>query len=397
MNARSNRWILPVIDFRKSNRTFTEINTANAPTSCRKIQQSITNALVCSLLFLGLVASGNAEVIQTEIDVEQAIGIKGTEGSSSSRGRRIEVKPVNEMAVLSPDEQQMIKINQSLKNSVEENKKLIEERNSVESELKRLRGEQEIRENRIRTLTSHRDGLTQRAEKAEQLQKQFGDELNQLKTTSTQKETEYSAKIKVLEKESAEKKEIEEVIPWSKAIIQDLKVSPETAAGAPQDLGTENLKLKIDSAKLVQDLKKQAQANLKGMESNIKKVSAKISELKAENQKLKIDSAKLHYNLGNVLFEQQKFDQAAKEYKKVVELTPHDPAAHYNLAFVSGDLLKDYDTAKVHYERYLALNPNAEDAYLVKEKLLEISLLIRTNIGPPLEKKIGVITGSTEK
>jgi len=391
MNARSNRWILPVIDFHKRSITFMEVNTANAPTSSRRIQQSITNALVCGLLFLVFITSGNAEVIQTEIDIEQAIGIKNTEGSSS-RGRRIEVKPVNEMAVLSPDEQQMIKINQSLKNAVEENKKLIDEKKTVEDEIKQLRGDQEIKANRIRTLTSQRDGLTQRAEQAEQLQNQYGEELNQLKTTTTRKEGEYTVRIKELEKEAAAKKEIEAVIPWSKDIVGEVDVRAARraapAAGAPEDLSQENVKLKINSAKLVQDLKKQAQENLRGMESNIRKVSEKMSALKAENEKLKADSAKLHYNLGNTFFEQQKYAQAAKEYKRVVELIPYDPAAHYNLAFVSGDLLKDYETAKEHYERYLALNPQAEDAYLVKEKLLEIGLLIKTNIGPPLEKKL---------
>lgn len=327
------------------------------------------------------------ELISTEIDLEGAVRVQDKKDSSDFPGRRIDVKPVSELAVLSPDEQHIIKINQSLKNAVEENKKLLEEKEAIEAELKQLRGDQEIKANRIRTLTSQRDSLTERADKAEQLQRQYSEELNQLKTTLTQKESEYTTEIKELQQEVAKKKEIEELIPWSSEIIEEIKVSPAQPA-APDQLSRENIKLKIDSVRLVEDLKKQAQANLRGMEGKIKSVASKMAELKTENQRLKADSAKLHYNLGNIFFEQQKYTQAVKEYRRVVEFAPHDPAAHYNLAFVSGEFLNDHETAKEHYERYLALNPDAEDAYLVREKLLAISLMIQTNLGPPLEKKL---------
>jgi len=330
----------------------------------------------------------SSELITTEIDIEQATGLDPRADSALRRGRRVEVSLVDDLAVLSPDEQQIKKINQSLKNAIDENKKFIEEKKTIEDELKKLRGDQEIKANRIRALTSQRDGLTERAEKAEQLQKKYGQELNELKSTSANKENLYTGKIKELEKEVAEKKEIEKVIPWSKEIIGEMKDAPASAGGAPEQLDEQNTKLKIDSARLVQDLKKQAQSNLQGMQSNIQKVSNKIAALKAENERLKADSAKLHYNLGNSFFEQRKFDMAAKEYTRVVELMPQDPSAHYNLAYVSSEFLKDYETAKTHYERYLALNPNAEDVYVVKERLLEIGLIFETNIGPPLDKKL---------
>jgi hypothetical protein len=64
---------------------------------------------------------------------------------------------------------------------------------------------------------------------------------------------------------------------------------------------------------------------------------------------------------------------------------PYDASSHFNLAFVSGEFLNDPKTALAHYQRYLYLNPKAEDAHLVKEKILQAQLQLRTAIESPLE------------
>ena len=119
----------------------------------------------------------------------------------------------------------------------------------------------------------------------------------------------------------------------------------------------------------------------------MKKAAGKLRTVSRENKKLKTDSTKLHYNLANLFFEQGKYEKAAREYKKVLEVIPQDPAAHYNLAFVSGEFLKDPETALNHYQRYLMLDPLAEDAPLVQEKILEAQLQLQTRIHSPIERE----------
>ena len=111
-----------------------------------------------------------------------------------------------------------------------------------------------------------------------------------------------------------------------------------------------------------------------------------MQELSQENKKLQEDTARMHYNMGNTFFEQGKYKRAAQEYAKVVEITPYDAAAHYNLAFVTGDFLGDYKTALEHYERYLYLHPDAEDEFFVREKIMQAQLILKTRIDSPIDK-----------
>jgi len=90
-------------------------------------------------------------------------------------------------------------------------------------------------------------------------------------------------------------------------------------------------------------------------------------------------------DMGNVYFYQGKYKQALLEYKEAVTLMPEDASAHFNLAFVSSEFLKDWDTAVPHYRQYLMLDPEADDATLVQEKLLEAELIRRSRITSDLE------------
>ena len=92
--------------------------------------------------------------------------------------------------------------------------------------------------------------------------------------------------------------------------------------------------------------------------------------------------------MGNIYFHQGKYKKAVGEYRQALTLTPQDPNAHYNLALVSGEFLKDLKTALNHYRQYLALRPGAEDSALVEEKILEAELILRTQIPSSLEEDI---------
>ncbi len=325
-------------------------------------------------------------VVTTEIGSEDAVAAaQGQEGPPADI-KELSLPSEAPSVLASPEEldlsdQAIKEINQTLRRSIEENKRMFDERAALEADIKRIRGELEIMITRIKTLTAQRDDLTVKNEKIVGFQQQQTEELEKIKSDLAKKEEEYGKRLEELEAEAAKKRQMEELAPWLSSAVGEGAPKADTP---PEKLNQENMKLKVDSARLIQKTK----ADLSGLETNLGKVSNRISQLKQENKSLKVESAKQHYNMGNLLFEQRKYKEASYEYQRVVELIPGDPSAHYNLAFVSGEYLKDYPAALEHYERYLVLNPNAEDANLVKEKILEAHLQIGSSIGPPLDKKV---------
>ncbi len=110
--------------------------------------------------------------------------------------------------------------------------------------------------------------------------------------------------------------------------------------------------------------------------------------LKESRQALADDEARIHYNMGNIFYRLGRYQRAAREYRQAVALRPDDADAHYNLAFVSGEHLEDYETALSHYRSYLQLKPDAEDAVLVKEKIMEARLYLKSHIASSLEEDL---------
>ncbi len=113
---------------------------------------------------------------------------------------------------------------------------------------------------------------------------------------------------------------------------------------------------------------------------------SKIDAFKEEDEKLKRDAAIAHYNMGNIYFQKGEYEIAYREYYQAVTLMPNDPDAHYNLAFVCGEYLGDYKTALKHYRMYLYLKPNAKDAYIVRGKIREAEVALKSIVDSPLEK-----------
>jgi tetratricopeptide (TPR) repeat protein len=94
-----------------------------------------------------------------------------------------------------------------------------------------------------------------------------------------------------------------------------------------------------------------------------------LSELSGQNQersKLRSETATMHYNLAVILTEQQNYPAAVLEYKKVLETRPADADAHYNLAVLYDDYVKDNDKALEHYRHYIQLAPESPEANKVR-------------------------------
>ncbi len=125
------------------------------------------------------------------------------------------------------------------------------------------------------------------------------------------------------------------------------------------------------------------------LEAKTNEMLARGEDLDSQDKNFRLELAKAHYNMGNIYFERGEYQRAVVEYYQAVDLTPNDPDTHYNLAFVSSEYLGDQETALKHYQMYLYLKPNALDKALVKEKILQAKLTMRTKIDSPLDKSDG--------
>lgn len=303
----------------------------------------------------------SGEVVETEIGMDQMIEEKDP-GASRDPGEKSAAAP----RALTLDEQKEKLINESLKNAVEENKKLSQDNQAMEEELKKLRGDSEVSVSRINFLNSQRESLQQRIQQIENQNKEYQAQMNRLQATMAGKEKELNQKLADTEKQIADKKAEEE-----KAMNMVLpRLKDKGALVSDQELA---------------DTKKQAEENLKRLETHTQQVTTQVAKIALENKKMKIDSAKLHYNLANTFFERGDYMRAASEYRQVVTLLPNDADAHYNLAFVYGEFLNQPAVALEHYKAYLHLNPYASDAPLVKEKILEAELFLKSAIDSPAE------------
>jgi len=127
-------------------------------------------------------------------------------------------------------------------------------------------------------------------------------------------------------------------------------------------------------------------SNAISRESKTLELLSRIDAFSEQDPKIREDAARAHYNMGNIYYQKGKYEIASREYYQAVALMPDDPDAHYNLAYVSGEHLNDFKTALKHYQMYLYLRPDAKDAHLVRNKINEAALAIRSIVDSPLEE-----------
>jgi tetratricopeptide (TPR) repeat protein len=84
--------------------------------------------------------------------------------------------------------------------------------------------------------------------------------------------------------------------------------------------------------------------------------------------------ASLYYSLGNLLFQERDYPNAAGKYQKAIELNPDDAWAHYNLGVLYDYYLPDRKAALYHYAKYLQAKPADEPGHEIEERMLEIQL-----------------------
>ena len=242
-------------------------------------------------------------------------------------------------------EKQVVEVNESLKNVIEENQILLDEKNKLELEVQRLK-----KENIDHKKTKQE--LSEDLEKTRSINRQYSKELSTL-------ESKLSGMAGNNE-ELSEKKD-----------------------GLAQDLRTQSSLAGQEEVLLLASVKNE---DVVDRESKTIDILSKIDAFSEQDERLKLDSARAHYNMGNIYFQKGEYEIAVREYYQAVTLMPDDPDAHYNLAFVSGEYLGDQKTALKHYQMYLYLNPGAKDAAFVREKILEAKLVLKSVVDSPLKQ-----------
>jgi tetratricopeptide (TPR) repeat protein len=142
--------------------------------------------------------------------------------------------------------------------------------------------------------------------------------------------------------------------------------------------------LKETSDKLAAQNQELTQAN-RSLNTTIDQAPDHVRGLAKQNEQLIRETAQMHYNMGVLFTDNQKYDMATKEFERALELDPNDQRAHYNLGYLYAEQFSKPDQATEHFKRFLELDPQSQQAEAVKSYLLEK----HTYQGKALEKGSG--------
>ena len=90
--------------------------------------------------------------------------------------------------------------------------------------------------------------------------------------------------------------------------------------------------------------------------------------------------AKAYYNIGNILFEEGRYDEAVEYYKKAIEHNPQEQDAYFNLGVLYGCFLHDNTKAVEYFTMYLEVAPDADDAPYVRNRIAQIRIRTKAAI-----------------
>ena len=242
-------------------------------------------------------------------------------------------------------EGQIIELNKTMKQMIEQYEMLEKEKEELDKELRFMRGQKRMEENRLNTINDEMRRVRAQTEQMINLNQQYSRQIVDMRLTMGDREKEYQLRIKELEDR----------------LGSSMPAPTEMAMAKPEAMRSSAGTQKTDLVSM-------------------------MDQINQEGERLKQDTAQVHYNMGNIFFHKGEYKKAAAEYKKVLKLMPLDVAAHFNLAFVSGEYLHDYSTALKHYREYLMMNPDAADAQLVREKVLRSEMAVDVRIDSPIDK-----------
>lgn len=77
-----------------------------------------------------------------------------------------------------------------------------------------------------------------------------------------------------------------------------------------------------------------------------------------------------HYLAGKARVRSLDFEGAVESYKKALEVNPRSASAHFELGWLYEERMRNPAAAIYHYEEYLRLRPQADNAEMVRQRIL---------------------------
>lgn len=210
--------------------------------------------------------------------------------------------------------------------------------------------------------------------------RQMADDRNQMAGRIKELEKDVQPVRKVKDDLNKKIKELE-----SKVRAQDIEVRDQASETRKwQDKASQlekqnsSLQKEDKETKAIIDIMQEKEKSLLKEKSELKRALndtvGKLADANKQLNRLKNENADMHYNLGVIFQGQAKWNEAIREYEKVLETRPDDGDAHYNLALIYDSVKNDRFKAIQNYEEYLGINPDGENAARVKERITQLGL-----------------------
>jgi LysM repeat protein len=89
-----------------------------------------------------------------------------------------------------------------------------------------------------------------------------------------------------------------------------------------------------------------------------------------------------HYVLGQNRVNAMDYQGAVEAFEESLEVNPHSAAAHFELAWLYDEKISDPAAAIYHYQEYLKLDPNAENADVIKKRIYSCKQQLAADVLP---------------
>jgi tetratricopeptide (TPR) repeat protein len=280
-------------------------------------------------------------------------------------------------------EAEILRINESLRRAIQQSRRLKEEKERLDQELRSLRGEQRLEQRRFQVMEMQVKDYQATVDRSVRMKAEFDRTVEDLQMKIQMREQALLARIEELQKEVDSRAVVDSAAAGEKGV----PAGDMAAEGSLTEQGSGSLQAPADPVVSEAVILKKDGAVIAAQQAGMDVIDL-LNDLDTMRQEIRDDEAKIYYNMGNIFFQQGKYDAAVTEYRKALDLSPADASAHFNLAYISGEFLHDYSTALEHYQQYLFLSPAAEDAPLVQEKILEVRLYLRSDVNRNIDDDV---------
>ncbi|MDD5477088.1 MAG: tetratricopeptide repeat protein [Candidatus Omnitrophica bacterium] len=288
------------------------------------------------------------------------------------------------LEAMTPDYQKLDRENRELKNkftaSVKENETLKVDRDNVLAQTKSLMGEKTRANELAASLEKANLEISQLQKEKQEIQnynlslKEKFKKYQELQAQITKERDDFKLAYEAAKKDATIKKSKKELVKLGKE-----KISAEINLKNKEieQLKAQRTKLEEIKKELTSQVKEQKKAIAQAINKNrrleeeVNNLPKKFSEIARQNKRLIRETAEMHYNLGVFYTKNKEYERALAEFEKVVEITPEDAYAHFNLGYIYAEYLINRKKAVEHFRHYLQLaKSDDKDVDWVKKYLL---------------------------